>query len=419
MAEGKDVTALANSYLVEYCNNLDFFGYTGGVPRPGGALSQIDSQALLTFDNLTTRGAYNDNDMLTVCNGGQSEAEYRAQFSVWAILTSPLILGNDVRNLSASCAAIVLNKDVIAIQQDANVVRGTLVQQWPDAHWPAPGAVARSSSRAGAAGAAPTMLGTVVFEPCASSASSRWRWLNKSTHHMLALDGQDRCLTYGGYREANLGLASCVGWDEPTVGGQTWELARGPEGGTILRTTAADGGVGKCLAPKLEPSPTRNPGEGLCNASAGVPMEVCDCGDQADCGYQRHCPAAMEFLVRPVAAAAAGEPGAVQLASKLEPALCLSAGAMPHSSMNITLQIWAKPLASGEVAALAFNRGEFATEAEFQWEALKLPGGSASKWAVRDVWSKASLGSFVQGFAATVQPHDVAMVVLKPTASRY
>lgn len=46
-------------------------------------LSNLDSQQLLTYDNVTTVGAYNDNDMLTVCNGGQTTAEYRAQFSAW------------------------------------------------------------------------------------------------------------------------------------------------------------------------------------------------------------------------------------------------------------------------------------------------------------------------------------------------
>ena len=84
------------------------------MPRPGGTLSQLDSQALLTFDNLTKVGSYNDPDMLTICNGGQSDAEYRAQLSLWSILTAPLILGNDVRNLSDSCAAIILNKDVVS-----------------------------------------------------------------------------------------------------------------------------------------------------------------------------------------------------------------------------------------------------------------------------------------------------------------
>lgn len=70
VAEGKDPRGLANSFLVEYCNNQDFFGWTGGgrgfVPLPGGFLSQLDSQALLTHDNLTTSGAYNDMDMLEV-----------------------------------------------------------------------------------------------------------------------------------------------------------------------------------------------------------------------------------------------------------------------------------------------------------------------------------------------------------------
>ena len=40
------------------------FGDTDGVPAPAGFISQLDSQALLTFDNLTVPGAYNDMDML-------------------------------------------------------------------------------------------------------------------------------------------------------------------------------------------------------------------------------------------------------------------------------------------------------------------------------------------------------------------
>lgn len=66
------------------------------------------------------------------------------------------------------------------------------------------------------------------------------------------------------------------------------ELAPGPEGGTILQTS----GRGKCLAATLEPSPT------VCNASSGAPLEVCDCDGQADCGYHRHCPKSMEFVVQ-------------------------------------------------------------------------------------------------------------------------
>jgi hypothetical protein len=70
-----DPRTLANSYLIEYCNNADFFGFTDGAPHPGGFLSNLDSQQLLTWDNMSAPGAWNDNDMLEVCHGQQSYAE--------------------------------------------------------------------------------------------------------------------------------------------------------------------------------------------------------------------------------------------------------------------------------------------------------------------------------------------------------
>ena len=41
-----------------YCNNMDEFGFTDGSPRPGGFLSNLDSQQLLTWDNMTGPGAW-------------------------------------------------------------------------------------------------------------------------------------------------------------------------------------------------------------------------------------------------------------------------------------------------------------------------------------------------------------------------
>ena len=42
-------------------------------------------------------GHWNDPDMLEVGNGGMTIPEYRAHFSLWALLAAPLIAGNDVR----------------------------------------------------------------------------------------------------------------------------------------------------------------------------------------------------------------------------------------------------------------------------------------------------------------------------------
>jgi alpha-galactosidase len=68
-------------------------------------------------------GHWNDPDMLEVGNG-MSTGEDRAHFTIWCMMASPLILGNDIRNMSEETKAILTNKDVIAIDQDALGVQG-------------------------------------------------------------------------------------------------------------------------------------------------------------------------------------------------------------------------------------------------------------------------------------------------------
>lgn len=64
-------------------------------------------------------GHWNDADMLEVGNGGMTENEYRAHFSMWAMFASPLIAGNDLRGMDRATAEILLNKEVIAVDQDS------------------------------------------------------------------------------------------------------------------------------------------------------------------------------------------------------------------------------------------------------------------------------------------------------------
>ncbi len=68
-------------------------------------------------------GHWNDPDMLEVGNG-QTVNEDRAHFTMWCMLSAPLILGNDLRNMSQETKAIILNKEVIAIDQDKLGVQG-------------------------------------------------------------------------------------------------------------------------------------------------------------------------------------------------------------------------------------------------------------------------------------------------------
>lgn len=207
--EGLDPTTLANSYLVEYCNNEAFFGFTGGVPRPGGFLSNLDSQQLLTFDNLTKVGAYNDNDMLEVCNGGLSFTESRAQFATWVILSSPLILGNNPSAMDAECKQIILNPEVIAVSQDPLVSRGKLVWQWPEAKWPPNDTATHTSSVRSSFvrsdDPAPPMVEGAAIAPCGGNWSSKQQFQYDDKTGLIKLDGTSLCLTYGGY-----GFAPCT-----------------------------------------------------------------------------------------------------------------------------------------------------------------------------------------------------------------
>jgi len=74
-------------------------------------------------------GHWNDPDMLEVGNGGMTIAEYRSHFSLWAMMAAPLIAGNDIASMDAATRSILLNKEVIAVDQDALGVQGRRVSQ--------------------------------------------------------------------------------------------------------------------------------------------------------------------------------------------------------------------------------------------------------------------------------------------------
>jgi alpha-galactosidase len=63
-------------------------------------------------------GHWNDPDMLEVGNGKMKYNEYLTHMSLWAILAAPLLAGNDLSQMSAETKSILMNKDVIAIDQD-------------------------------------------------------------------------------------------------------------------------------------------------------------------------------------------------------------------------------------------------------------------------------------------------------------
>lgn len=63
-------------------------------------------------------GYWNDPDFLAVGSQGLTPEEQKVHFALWCIMSAPLILGNDPRNMTPEEKKLVTNKQAIAINQD-------------------------------------------------------------------------------------------------------------------------------------------------------------------------------------------------------------------------------------------------------------------------------------------------------------
>ncbi|HEX2847181.1 MAG TPA: glycoside hydrolase family 27 protein [Chitinophagaceae bacterium] len=91
---------------------------------PIGILTSID--AVANLGRFSGPGGWNDPDMLVIGlknsgfikGGGCTETEYRTQMNMWCMFAAPLMIGCDVRNMDTVTRSILLNKELIAINQD-------------------------------------------------------------------------------------------------------------------------------------------------------------------------------------------------------------------------------------------------------------------------------------------------------------
>jgi alpha-galactosidase len=91
---------------------------------PIGIMASVD--AVTNLARFAGPGGWNDPDMLVVGlnntgnikGGGCNEIEYRSQMSMWCMLAAPLMIGCDIRKMNESTKSILLNRDIIAIDQD-------------------------------------------------------------------------------------------------------------------------------------------------------------------------------------------------------------------------------------------------------------------------------------------------------------
>lgn len=101
-------------------------------PSVGGNLWRTSGDISDNYDRMTSigfrevglssfagPGHWNDPDILEVGNGGMTTEEYRTHMSLWAILAAPLIAGNDLSQMTPETRSILMNREVIAVDQDS------------------------------------------------------------------------------------------------------------------------------------------------------------------------------------------------------------------------------------------------------------------------------------------------------------
>ena len=93
---------------------------------PNGESIKKLTMAQLPLLKTNGQGCFNDMDMLVVGMSGKGNVglggctveEYRTHFSVWAFFGSPLMIGCDIRTMDEDTKSILMNKEVLAVNQD-------------------------------------------------------------------------------------------------------------------------------------------------------------------------------------------------------------------------------------------------------------------------------------------------------------
>lgn len=74
-------------------------------------------------------GAWNDPDQLVI-GAGLTAIEAQTTMAMWAIFSAPLLMSNDLRNMTDAHRKILINRDVIAVNQDKLGIQGTKIVEY-------------------------------------------------------------------------------------------------------------------------------------------------------------------------------------------------------------------------------------------------------------------------------------------------
>ena len=375
-------------------------------------------------------GGFNDPDMLEVGNG-LTDGESRVHFGLWSMVKAPLILGTNLSRLSPTQLAIVSNRAVIAVNQDA---------------------LGRQAKKLAVDGAAtPRFVG---LAPCDAGAEAGFNGVSRrslawamqpsavnASAVMLINTETGRCLAIGAYWQyAAAPLLFPCNSSDPA---QAWVLPTGAQRlGALLSLPALLAGEPAALAvgastlygaqhgPDLA-LPDAN--YGLVNISLAPYVREAPCNNR-NCDDYR--PEQMWYWSPRLATLHLGHfaandyhcfgPNCYHLTGHLPTSsqFCLAhvlsydgnVGTDPDGSGKAGIDVWGGPLSAGAFVVGLVNRdGSAPRVIAARWAWLETPGvGDATSFCVTELFAGTSLGALVGGVSLTVPAHDIAVLKLTP-----
>jgi hypothetical protein len=353
--------------------------------------------SLWRFAGPTT--GWNDPDMLEVGNGGCTDDEYRTHFSLWAMLKSPLIIGNDIRNFSTpndesqAVLDILANKEVIAVNQD------TLGRQarrtWSDTT-----EKLRNSKLFG---------DKVIATKCASGAEGAYEDAKESQQWSYEADGTiksaqtGRCLSEVNWQDAE-DLSAVL-----------------PEGEIYTNHTAhlhsvttADCAVAtKWDAGQFVGGSIVSRASGLClEVAKEDPLAVFQ-GKRIQTGGCRAAFTGNHGVFDPTEHQSWNTPRSTLLNLYQRQCLTIDADAMT----GLAQEVWVAPLADNSLGVLLLNKGPVTTVMTLDAAKIGMSASDSTVYKIRDLWLQEAL---TRTFSAStpvdfkVNSHGVVMLKLTP-----
>lgn len=338
---------------------------------------------------------WNDPDMLEIGNGQCSEDEYRTHFALWAMLKAPLIIGNDIRMLTADSPilAILSNKEIIAVNQDSLGVQGRIV--WSDtmdllrSKFDFGERLIATKCASGAIGAIEDSAENQQWAYNAADGTIRSASTNQCLRELsplsMALD--ERLAEASSHFNWTVGLRTVTTVDCSAPDVTHWDVTQGVGGSIVSRET------GLCLeVTKMEYLPAIQ-GKRIQTASC----QKTDIQDKSYWDIREH--------------QSWTQPHGQLLNLYQRQCLTVDRDAFP----GITAEVWMTSLSQNKFAVLAINKGPLPQRIEISLDMLSLPQQQA--YQMRDLWKHEDLTIPLSSGRAqpfVLKSHESAMILLTP-----